>query len=240
MATQFYLTLPSNSSMEYFPGNTVANFKVKLAESIQLTGDWEVALSKFNYPHTWSTLREGNHQTFVYNIGTGLDEVGIIRGTHYNNITGLVKDLNGCMTKEGQAKIKLTYSKSTLKVTVDVKKGAYIWLTGDIATALGLDQDTVINKKTASPYVADINAGFSSIYLYSNVVDAQFVGDVKVPLLRIVNTEGKYGQNVNVSFRNLQYMPVKVRSFTTVEIDIKDDKNECPSPCSFNLMLSAY
>ena len=41
-----------------------------------------------------------------------------------------------------------------------------------------------------------------------------------------MNTEGKYGQNVNVSFRNLQYMPVKVRAFTTVEIDIKDDKNE--------------
>ena len=151
--------------MEYFPGNTVANFKVKLAESIQLTGDWEVALSEFNYPHTWSTIREGNHQTFVYNIGTGLDEVGIIRGTHYNNITGLVKDLNGCMTKEGQAKIKFTYSKSTLKVTVDVKKSAYVWLTGDIATALGFDQDTVINKKTVSPYVADINTGFSFIYL---------------------------------------------------------------------------
>ena len=41
MATQFYLTHPSNSSLEYFPNNTVANFKVRLAESIGLTGEWE-------------------------------------------------------------------------------------------------------------------------------------------------------------------------------------------------------
>ena len=36
--TQFYLTLPRNSSLEYFPNNTVANFKVELAEPVELTG----------------------------------------------------------------------------------------------------------------------------------------------------------------------------------------------------------
>ena len=41
MATQFYLTPPSNSSLDYFPNNTVANFKVKLAKLIELTGEWE-------------------------------------------------------------------------------------------------------------------------------------------------------------------------------------------------------
>ena len=51
MATQFYLTLASNSSLEYFPDNTVANFKVKLAEPIELTWEWEVALAEIHY-HT--------------------------------------------------------------------------------------------------------------------------------------------------------------------------------------------
>ena len=52
MATQFYLTLPSNSSMAYFPNNTVANFRVRLAETIVLPGQWEVALAGLHYPHT--------------------------------------------------------------------------------------------------------------------------------------------------------------------------------------------
>ncbi len=69
MATQFYLTLPSNSSMAYFPNNTVANFRVRLAETIVLPGQWEVALAGLHYPHTWTTLRRGVQQTFLYKIG---------------------------------------------------------------------------------------------------------------------------------------------------------------------------
>ena len=64
------------------------------------------------------------------------------------------------------------------------------------------------------------------MYVYTDIVDAQFVGDVKVPLLRIVNTEGEYGNTVHASFRNLQYVPVKVNSFETIEVNIKNDQNE--------------
>ena len=55
------------------------------------------------------------------------------------------------------------------------------------------------------------------------------MGYVKVPLLRIVNTEGDYGTNVHTSFRNLQYVPVKVNSFETIEMNIKNDRNEITS-----------
>jgi hypothetical protein len=69
-----------------------------------------------------------------------------------------------------------------------------------IATVLGFDQDTFIEKKTSSPYAADINGGFSPMYVYTDLVDAQFVGDVKVPLLRIVSIEGEYGKPFTPDF----------------------------------------
>ena len=50
---QFYLTLPSDSSSKYFPENTVACFKTKLSERIELDGDYEVGLAQLIYPHTW-------------------------------------------------------------------------------------------------------------------------------------------------------------------------------------------
>jgi hypothetical protein len=56
--------------MEIFPSNTVPNFKVKLPETISLTGDWEVALVEMQYAHTWSTIRQGVQQTFVYTVGS--------------------------------------------------------------------------------------------------------------------------------------------------------------------------
>ena len=90
---------------------------------------------------------------------------------------------------------------------------------------IGFAQDCSIEKKTSSPYTADINGGFSSLYVYTDIVDPQFVADVKVPLLRIVNIQGDYGINVHTSFRNLQYVPVKVNSFETIEMNIKNDRN---------------
>jgi len=48
--SRFYLTLPSNSSMDYYPENTVARYTTKLANTIQLEGDWEVGLLEMSAP----------------------------------------------------------------------------------------------------------------------------------------------------------------------------------------------
>jgi hypothetical protein len=92
------------------------------------------------------------------------------------------------MPKETQTKVKFSYNRSSRKFLVGIKHGTTVWFTGELATVLGFDQDTLIEKKTSGPYAADINGGCSSMYVYSDIVDAQFVGDVKVPLLlRCIN-----------------------------------------------------
>lgn len=117
------MTLPSNSCLDTFPLNTVANFKVKLPEAISLEGDLEVALVEVLYSHTWSTIRHGVQQTFLYDSGTGDIKTGLIENGDYESVPNLVKALNGKMSKDAQAKIKFTYNRHTQKVTVDVKKG---------------------------------------------------------------------------------------------------------------------
>ena len=132
---------------------------------------------------------------------------------HHSSLEQLTNALSTSISKEEQKKAKFSYNHSSRKVTVDVKHGETVRFTGDIATVLGFEQDSAIQKKTSSSYVADINSGISSTYIYTDIVDAQFVGDVKVPLLRTVNMEGEYGSAVHASFRDLQYLPVKVNSF---------------------------
>ena len=46
-----YVVLPSNSSMEYYPDNTLANYKVKLSKPLILEGEYEVAMVEIIYPH---------------------------------------------------------------------------------------------------------------------------------------------------------------------------------------------
>lgn len=52
-----YVVVPSNSSMEYFPDNTLANFRVKLGKPLVLDGRYEVALTEIIYPHRRLTVQ---------------------------------------------------------------------------------------------------------------------------------------------------------------------------------------
>ena len=92
-------------------------------------------------------------------MNPGFDETAsLIPDGHYKSIPDLVRKLNRCMTKEAQTKIKCSYVASKRI---------------DIVTILGFEQDTVIEKETISPYVADMNGGFSSLYVYIYLFQTQ-------------------------------------------------------------------
>ena len=118
--------------MAYFPNNTVANFRVKLAETIEsnlpLPGQWEVALVGLHYPHTWPTMKKGVQQTFLYNLVADLkNEIAVLKDVYYPSLEQLIKAMNASISKEAQAKIKFSYNPSSRKVTVDMKRGAKLW-----------------------------------------------------------------------------------------------------------------
>ena len=56
--THFYLTLPSNSSQQFFPNNTLTEFTTKLPSTIELTNEWEVGLAEIMFPRSWYTIPE--------------------------------------------------------------------------------------------------------------------------------------------------------------------------------------
>ena len=105
--SQFYLTLPSNSSMDYYPENIVANFKTRLANLISLEGDWDVVLYEIQYKKTWYTINyEDTRITYKYKLlpiasfipegPTKPREIAIlnIQQGYYNTIDEIVKNLN--------------------------------------------------------------------------------------------------------------------------------------------------
>ena len=79
----FYVTLPSNSSMDLYPNNTLSEFAVQLKDPIRLDVQYEVALVEFTYKHSWSLevgklvidlLNERDYDTFnlVYHDGESI------------------------------------------------------------------------------------------------------------------------------------------------------------------------
>ena len=61
-----------------------------------------------------------------------------------------------------------------------------------------------------------------SLQVYCDLVEPRVVGDVLVPLLRIVPVKGSHGDTVSKSYENVHYVPLSRKTFQTVEIDIRD------------------
>ena len=50
-SNEFQVTLPSNVKAN--PRNKPVQYETTLAKSLDLTGEWEVALINLSYPHNW-------------------------------------------------------------------------------------------------------------------------------------------------------------------------------------------
>lgn len=105
-------------------------------------------------------------------------------------------------------------------------KGVEVRLSPELARILGFDhiqQDDIALVHHAR-YPPDLQKSLPvHMYIYSDIVEPQLVGDTVAPLLRIINTNIKeYGaSNVHI-FENPHYVPVQRKQFDQIIIDLRD------------------
>ena len=61
--SNFFLTLPSNSSSKWFKDNKPQNYKVQLPQPLELEGKWEAALVELQYPRSWINMEKDSGAT---------------------------------------------------------------------------------------------------------------------------------------------------------------------------------
>lgn len=219
----FYVTLPSDSSMNYFPENKISHFISRLPNPIELTGEWEVGLVEFIYPHTWYNVNNTNNF-----IGFDLNDGKIIGRRippgFYESVPDILKAV---AIQDHKNKIYFNFSIVTKRVNIKVKNNARVVLYDGLAQMLGfepceINSTTEQPEKTVhSPYVADPCAHYRVLMVYSDIVEPQIVGDVLAPLLRIVNVTGNDGEVICVKYDRPHYLPVSRKQIDTLEIVIR-------------------
>ena len=226
--THFYLTLPSNASSDVFPDNKTTSYRVKLPQTIDLEGNWEVGLYSISYPNTWYTLQEGFDTHVYYGDPSGIFLSAIVNYGYYTSVEDLVKAVNAVLLATGYVgdNIKLTYAALTGKVTVQIKNKFQFYLDKPLCIMLGFGAKGIIIKKTTeSPYAADLTV-LSTIYVYWDIVDPQIVGDTSAKLLKSIPAQGKFGDVIAKTFTNIQYVPVQTKSFEAVEVLLRTDTGD--------------
>jgi hypothetical protein len=78
---------------------------------------------------------------------------------------------------------------------------------------------TVTNK-------AKLERGFNTIYVYSDVIKYQIVGDIQAPLIGTVPVQGKRGEQVYWSFSPAYYIPINKTAISTIELRLCNETGD--------------
>ena len=73
----------------------------------------------------------------------------------------------------------------------------------------------------STPYTCDLNTETYNLFLYTDVVQYQAVGDGHSPLLGIVSVKSDFGDVESLRYNTVHYVPVSKNYIKTIHIEIK-------------------
>ena len=231
--SQFYLTLPSDSSSKYYPENTTACFKTKLNARIELDGEYEVGLAQLIYPHSWFNFNNINGKfsvTFVRDTDS-LEIVSVFSSATFINEETMVRVLSGWIELPY---IIFTWNQWTRKIHLVISEDYGVFhMSLALADLLGFDAFRGYGSGDfAADRTFDMHINLRMLYLYSDIVSYSFVGDTRAPLLRVCDVQGTYGQMIQTTFTHPYYVPLARTSFESIEININNELGK-PIPFEF-------
>lgn len=248
----FFVTLPSNASMNIYPENTKANFTTKLYKPIRFNTQYEVALVEITTPSI-----EENEQIFlgsieIHYVVEGKEEyfgVNIFsKMFHESSLTKILNTINNAISmmnnqlEEKKRILEPPQFKEVLQFPnqVNIKFNKYspnthVYLFGQLADILGFPKSSKETFIKLLPDMTSITLSYSSftdmqfnksnMFIYTDIIKFQYVGDVSRQLLRVVNNQGRHHQN-SIIYSTPHYVSVLSDLIDTIKITIKDDKNK--------------
>ena len=242
----FHVTLPSDSSVNYFPDNTVANYVTKLPDRLVLDGDYEVGLAEIIYPHSWYNVNtEGDRYWFGFmnELGSELKKFFLPSG-YYADGSELAATLNRIAQNaideyapNPDLKIKFHYEPITNKFTIEFRSKVLpprLVISDKLKKLLGFTGtwSGFTAKYMTATNPVDLNQNLDLIFVYCDIASHQCVGDIKAPLLRVVNVSGRHRSLFRNVYTHPIYVPVERRDFDSIQISLYSQTGQ-PIPFQF-------
>ena len=231
-ADNFYMTLPSNASMDLYVKNTLSEYKVQLPRTLHLNHSYETALVEITYPNTCDLLSRTNFDIAIATKDEGVTMHSKIDGLTVSNARKMVHKVNATIAEMlkklniDKDKLKLQLLADQEKIKLHVPKHAFVLFTKKLAAILGFPSDQWFMQTTIANNHYDLQGGFHSLYVYCSAVESQIVGEVYAPLMRTVGLSGLKGETIVRNFIDPHYMPVNCDELRSLEMNIKDDTGE--------------
>ena len=225
----FYLVLPSDSSLEYFPNNTNSRFTVRLPQYIHLKeNDWEASLVHISYPRSWFnwTSQESlKYPLFIdFTMKSGKDTVPVFLPP-YNYKT----------LKEVWEAIALEIFKKRGELLLRLENEETVYNKNHFVHIKTVDKEREDNFDTLELWTP------SNHYLYLPVYLANLLGLTK-PLADDMNDYEAFGRNMvllQATERSQLYPPSKILN-SNINYLVIGSHQECKMWLGFNLSKQLF
>ena len=202
----------------FFPGNTAAHFKTRLATPISLVGEWDVALYEIHYKRLWHAINPIDAE-IVYEINppSTTEESSLHRASlylyqgYYSTIEEVVTSLNSLFNnlKTAQKLERVPtfgYNSRKKKFHVDLQPGESLQFKPKLAAMLGIKTNPIHCGSESIKYheedLFNLDETIHTLYVYCDIIENMPVGREEAPLLRIVGVDAKQGEIVRQTYDN--------------------------------------
>lgn len=234
----------------------MTDYTTKLASTIDLKNEWEVGLAEIMFPRSWYTIsknglyievdyRQCNVKPKFESSENSINNVVrmYVNGGFYNSMEDLIQELNHAGYRtfssskdfiDGLISPPTFYYKSMAKrIYITLAAGVSIKFPPSLENILGLSpmQNPMCNATQEIASIrgdlsCDLQAGIHALYIYCDLLQFTHVGDIKAPLLRVVNSGGESGEVVTRYYERPRYVPLQKKNFDSIHITIRDDLGE--------------
>lgn len=220
----FYLHLPCNSSLEYYPNNQPSSFRTQLPKSISLQdSEFEVALTEISYINSLSQFINTDEQLIsIYydfilpeenSIRSSIDDprTGIynlwLKENHYGDVIQIINEIQTEFNKSLLNSYDfLSFNKQKNRVFLDLKSNKFLKVvfSEKLKNILGFKNRVYERKnfsdlKVIADYPPDLYFGSSRVYVYTDIINPIIVGNTFAPLLYSFLIKGKEREAVTIN-----------------------------------------
>ena len=218
----FYLTLPSWSSMKTFPNNKPGDYFTKLPKQVLLHGEWKAGMTNTYIPKNWYNVNIEDNTIFVKSYETGENTYIDIAPGYYGTIELLITEINRHISKY-QASLTFDIVKQKIHITLN-DLNIEIWFSEGISEILGLNEHKVITRLKYRDYPINIQGRFEHVIVYCDIVQDQMVGELKIPMIGYYcSKDTSYGDSLYSNVET-QYIDVKNKNFEVIHVWMTDSR----------------
>lgn len=206
----------------------MVNFKVKLARTLELEGEWEAALVRFSFTNSLCTFNS-TQVVYLSKYPSNKQSEIIIAPQRFRNIEHLIEVINKSVQEninvgEGDKLpfVELDHNNRTImRYTYIGEKLYHLEFSPHLEIILGIDRQ-------GCHY---LDAFRTDMYVYLDIISQKIVGDCTVPLLSIVDIgdmETARGDQAIFKIKRPEYTKIIQSRIDEVEVQILNDAGAEP------------